>query len=790
MTISLRVAGAATSATAAVTAVSPAVGAGATTGDLSILVVGAKPYSTVITTPSGWTKIGEGTNGTTASGIDVGSTIVAVYYKLDAASGAIGNITQSGASTMVGQITTYATDAPGWDVSAFTVGGDTTDGANFSATGAAGISVATGDRVYVGTSINSDAGTLSAASVAGMSGATVTDHQGRSSQAVTTGDDMRLYVRDVLISAGSSNAAPLFTFTNASSTSGTAFFLRLRDGAGRSASLTWTAATSAGGSGAASPAVSTAFAVSADGVVARSTDSTVAVTAAVTAVGSVNLGIGGGGTTYLRAYDTATPSDTAFADSAVNLGVEFYVTAAATCTQIGFWQGSSGAPDTGTRTVVLYLTNDGDNGTELTRETLPVSGSGWQMATLSSPVALTPSQRYRAVVHHPAGGYVYSSAYFSSGDGASDTTIGGILVIPNATNVLGGNNEQGSFNYGAIAFTDGSFGATNYWVDFQIAVGGGEPPSSAAVDTTFGVSAAGAVTTPSGSDLTFTANVFAAGVVGTSRTSTVATTAGISAAGGTLGGAALSWTGAVTAAGTVTLGKTSGAARATTFAVAADGVANSTRSATVATTAAVTAAGISGAGAGASVATTASVVAAGVVGQPNSQVLTFTAAVTATGVAASATGAAVAAAATVTADGHLGAAPGAADVAVVAAIAADGEAGSTSGAALATTATVVAAGELTGTLNSSALQATFAVVAAGAVGTNRGAAVAVSVAVVADGQVSFTVAYAGPKLTVGNPAGSQWRVGRARGSLWATTGATNIGLARSADPEPVTRGNP
>lgn len=790
MTISLRVAGAATSATAAVTAVSPAVGAGATTGDLSILVVAAKPYSTAITTPSGWTKIGEGTNGTTASGIDTGSTIVAVYYKLDATTGAIGNITQSGASTMVGQITTYSTDAPGWDVSAFTVGGDTTDGANFSATGAAGINVATGDRVYVGTSINSDAGTLSAASVAGMSGATVTDHQGRSSQAVTTGDDMRLYVRDVLISAGSSNAAPTFTFTNASSTSGTAFFLRLRDGAGRSASLTWTAATSAGGSGAASPAVSTAFAVSAGGVVDRSTGSTVAVTAAITAVGSVNLGGGGGGTTYLRAYDTATPGDTAFADSSVNLGVEFYVTADASCTQIGFWQASGGSPDGSTRTVVLYLTTDGHSGIELARATLPVSGSGWQMATLPTPVVLTPNQRYRAAVHHPAGGYAFDSHYFDTGPGAADTVIGGVLVIPNTDHTAGGNNQQGSFSYGDIAFTDGSFNAANYWTDVQVSMAGGGAPSSVAVDTTFGVSATGAVTTPSGADLTFTANVFAAGVVGTSRTAAVATTAGISATGGSLGTAALGWTAAVAATGAVTLGKTSGATRTAAFAVAADGVANSTRSATVATTAAVVATGTSGAVTGVSVAVTATVAATGIVGQPNSTTLTFAAAIAATGVAASATTAAVGAEAAVTADGHLGAAPGSAALGVTAMVDVAGTAGSASGSTMAVTAAVVAAGELTGTLNSSALTATFSVAATGLVGMSRGGAVALTASVVADGQVSFVVAYTGAKLTVGDPAASRWRVGRARGTRWATTGATNIGVARSADPEPVTRGNP
>lgn len=230
MAISLRAAGTATAATAAVTAVSPAVPTGATTGDLSVLTVWCKPYSTTLTTPTGWTKVQEHTNGTTASGIDTGSTKVAVYVLESAAVGAIGNIGQSGANTMGAVINTYARAAETtWDFSVFTQGFDATNGANYSATGDAGLAVTAGDWVLASTGVNGDVGTLSAFALAGMSGATLGTYVNRQSAAVTTGNDCRGVIGDIPVSSGSSSAAPTHTYTNASSGSGTTIWLRLRE---------------------------------------------------------------------------------------------------------------------------------------------------------------------------------------------------------------------------------------------------------------------------------------------------------------------------------------------------------------------------------------------------------------------------------------------------------------------------------------------------------------------------------------------------------------------------------
>ncbi len=56
------------------------------TGDMLIAFIGGKAYNTTITAPAGWTSIGSSTNGTTASGIDTGSTFIQVFYKIAGAS--------------------------------------------------------------------------------------------------------------------------------------------------------------------------------------------------------------------------------------------------------------------------------------------------------------------------------------------------------------------------------------------------------------------------------------------------------------------------------------------------------------------------------------------------------------------------------------------------------------------------------------------------------------------------------------------------------------------------------
>jgi hypothetical protein len=213
MAISLRAMGSVTAVTAAVTAVNPVVPAATVSGDLAVLTVSVKPYNSVITTPSGWTKIGEGTNGTVAQGQDVGSVKVAVYVRTNIAGGSgIGNIVTTSGDTMSAVIASYQKGAgETWDYALFTTGADTTHAANFSATGATGIDLAAGDFVFMGVAVNSDAGTPTSG-VLTATGATIVMGSGTTG-GVTTGWDSRVIVFDASAQARPTPPRPWSTRT-------------------------------------------------------------------------------------------------------------------------------------------------------------------------------------------------------------------------------------------------------------------------------------------------------------------------------------------------------------------------------------------------------------------------------------------------------------------------------------------------------------------------------------------------------------------------------------------------
>lgn len=227
MTIALRAAGTATTDPTAVTLINPAVPTGTTTGDIAILTVAAKPYSAVITTPAGWLKVTSTTNGTVASGTDTGSTLVAMYVNFSAAVGAIGNLTISGADSVSAVINSYTQTAGAWDITQSSVGGDTTNGANYSATGGTSLPAAVGDWVIGGTAVNGDVGTLSAIT-ATVTGATLGTVVVRTNAPQSTGNDCRLLVVDCPVT-GAGTGVPTFTYTNASSGSGSTVWLLLRE---------------------------------------------------------------------------------------------------------------------------------------------------------------------------------------------------------------------------------------------------------------------------------------------------------------------------------------------------------------------------------------------------------------------------------------------------------------------------------------------------------------------------------------------------------------------------------
>jgi methionine-rich copper-binding protein CopC len=147
---------------------------------------------------------------------------------------------------------------------------------------------------------------------------------------------------------------------------------------------------------------------------------------------------------------TATPATASAADnSAVEVGVKFRASTSGYITGLRFYKGSS---NTGTHTGSIWNTGNTRLGSVVfTGET----ASGWQTATLPNPVPVTANTTYVASYHTTSGFYSATSNGL-----ASAVTRGPLTALASAAN--GGN---GVYRYGAGAYPNESYQATNYWVD-------------------------------------------------------------------------------------------------------------------------------------------------------------------------------------------------------------------------------------------------------------------------------------------------------------------------------------
>jgi hypothetical protein len=216
---------------AAVTPLAPGVPAGVTATDLSILTVEGKRTTNTtaptVTTPTGWTLIATTHAAGVTAGVDTGSNSVSTFYRTGTYTGP--SITTTGFNSAGAVIVAYQTQGNGWVTPVTsTNGSDTTSGANGSITGAAGLSVQQYDLVQASVGLSGDAGTVTAQTIAGMTGATLSATTERVNFAVTTGNDVRTLVADCQVTAGTSNVAPTYAYTNASALTSHGQFLRLR----------------------------------------------------------------------------------------------------------------------------------------------------------------------------------------------------------------------------------------------------------------------------------------------------------------------------------------------------------------------------------------------------------------------------------------------------------------------------------------------------------------------------------------------------------------------------------
>jgi len=91
------------------------------------------------------------------------------------------------------------------------------------------------------------------------------------------------------------------------------------------------------------------------------------------------------------------------------------------------------------------------------------SGTGWQQANFTSPVAVAPGTTYVVSYYAPQGRYAVNGGYFST-QGVDNGVIHAL-----ANGVDGGN---GVYRYGSGGgFPTGSFNAGNYWVDIAFQEG-------------------------------------------------------------------------------------------------------------------------------------------------------------------------------------------------------------------------------------------------------------------------------------------------------------------------------
>jgi hypothetical protein len=154
--------------------------------------------------------------------------------------------------------------------------------------------------------------------------------------------------------------------------------------------------------------------------------------------------------------------------NAVEIGVKFQSSASGTVTAIRFYKG---AKNIGSHTGNLWSAGGKLLGSvTFTNET----ASGWQQATLPTPIALTAATSY-VVSYHTSGFYSADSNFFATAFSNGPLTAA-------ASSSSAGN---GLYAYGqASSFPISSYSSSNYWVDIAFRPSSVQAPASAlAIDT-------------------------------------------------------------------------------------------------------------------------------------------------------------------------------------------------------------------------------------------------------------------------------------------------------------------
>lgn len=159
--------------------------------------------------------------------------------------------------------------------------------------------------------------------------------------------------------------------------------------------------------------------------------------------------------------------------SDISRGVIFRLSSIGWLKALRFYRGTTnvGLPSapSGGLVVGRVFTMDG-NPVAGTDVTFTLSGTGWQTATLATPVQLAANTTYKAVVL--TGNYSATGGYFSTGAGVGGIT-NGIVTAPDAGGDPSGIGpiQQMSFKQPTtgLEFPNQYFNGGNYWVDVVVA---------------------------------------------------------------------------------------------------------------------------------------------------------------------------------------------------------------------------------------------------------------------------------------------------------------------------------
>lgn len=149
-------------------------------------------------------------------------------------------------------------------------------------------------------------------------------------------------------------------------------------------------------------------------------------------------------------WSLAAGGGTTYTDGPVELGTKFRSSTNGYVTALRYWNPAGAS---GTRVGHLWTSS----GTQIAEVTFPTAtGTGWQEAQLSSPVAVSANTTY-IVSYHAPNGYSSSNGYFA----ASGVNAAPLRALQN-----GEDGTNGVYKYGPSGtFPDESYQSSNYWVD-------------------------------------------------------------------------------------------------------------------------------------------------------------------------------------------------------------------------------------------------------------------------------------------------------------------------------------